>query len=75
MKSQVQPRPDQDHVIKENKPEIATQYQEGDIIRYHLVESGDTLFGLARKYGVSVSQIKTLNRLDDDKIGTVYHPK
>lgn len=67
-KPPVQPRPDQDHVIKENKPEIATQYQEGDIIRYHLVESGDTLFGLARKYGVSVSQIKTLNRLDDDKI-------
>jgi LysM repeat protein len=35
---------------------------------YHTVASGDTLYGISRKYGVSVSTIKTLNGLTDSNI-------
>lgn len=37
---------------------------------YHRVRKGDTLFGIAKKYGVSVTQIRELNRLS--KKGTIY---
>jgi membrane-bound lytic murein transglycosylase D len=32
-------------------------------IRLHVVEAGDTLYGIARKYGVRVTQLKRWNRL------------
>ena len=35
---------------------------------YHTVDSGDTLFGLSRKYGSSVEQIKELNNMDGNII-------
>lgn len=37
---------------------------------YHRVRSGDTLGGIADKYGVSVASLKTANRIR----GTVIHP-
>ncbi len=36
--------------------------------RYHKVQSGDTLYGISRKYGVSVSSLKSVNGLSSDLI-------
>ena len=36
--------------------------------RTHRVSSGDTLYGISRRYGVSVSRIKSANRLSSDMI-------
>jgi LysM repeat protein len=33
-----------------------------------VVAQGETLFGLARRYGVSVDRIRTANKLTDDNI-------
>jgi len=38
--------------------------------RYHTVRFGDTLWGLSRKYGKSVSSIKSANGLRSDTIQT-----
>lgn len=40
--------------------------------RTHKVVRGDTLFGIARKYGVSAAAIRSANKLEDDnvKLGT-----
>lgn len=35
---------------------------------YHIVKSGDTLWGIARQYGTSIEQIKQLNQLSSDNI-------
>ncbi len=47
--------------------------------RYHVLKRGETLYKVARRYGVSVSKLKRLNRISDDrdvKIGTrIYLPK
>ena len=34
----------------------------------HTVNKGETLFGIARKYGTSVEQIRSLNRMEDDAL-------
>ncbi|MBV9107849.1 MAG: LysM peptidoglycan-binding domain-containing protein, partial [Gemmatimonadetes bacterium] len=36
--------------------------------RTHTVAAGETLFGLARRYGVSVDAIRTLNHLESDRL-------
>jgi LysM repeat protein len=38
--------------------------------KYHTVRSGDTLSGIAARYKVSVSQVKTWNKLRSDRITT-----
>jgi len=38
--------------------------------KYHTVRKGDTLKGIARKYSVSISDIKTLNALTSTKLRT-----
>ena len=40
---------------------------------YHVVQKGDTLYGISRKYGVPVETLKSLNRLRSDSVltGTV----
>lgn len=35
---------------------------------YHLVKSGDTLYAISRKYGISISEIKKSNHLKNDKL-------
>lgn len=35
---------------------------------YHSVKQGDTLYGLGKRYGVSVAQIKQLNNLSSDNL-------
>ena len=39
--------------------------------RYHTVRSGDTLYNISRKYGLTVKKIRALNRLSDT---AVIHP-
>lgn len=36
--------------------------------RYHTVKSGDTLFSLSKRYGTSVSRLKSVNGLSSDLI-------
>lgn len=36
--------------------------------RYHTVKKGDTLYGIGRKYGVTISKIKSTNGLRSDLI-------
>jgi LysM repeat protein len=36
--------------------------------RTHVVSSGDTLWGIARRYGVAAEEIRQLNRLPDDRV-------
>lgn len=36
--------------------------------RTHVVARGDTLFGIARKYGVSAEQIRRANRMESDVV-------
>lgn len=38
--------------------------------RYHTVSRGDTLWGISRRYGVSVSAIKSANKLSSDVVRT-----
>ncbi|MEM1002049.1 MAG: glucosaminidase domain-containing protein [Bacteroidota bacterium] len=38
------------------------------VIDNYIVQQGDTLFGLSRKFGMSVDQIKSLNGLSDNNI-------
>ncbi|WP_376843579.1 LysM peptidoglycan-binding domain-containing protein, partial [Bordetella pertussis] len=37
-------------------------------VRTHKVSSGDTLFGLARKYGTSVGALRALNNLKGNNL-------
>lgn len=39
-----------------------------DMYQIHIVLKGDTLWGLAQKYGVTVGQIKALYGLTSDRI-------
>ncbi|MEM1296529.1 MAG: LysM peptidoglycan-binding domain-containing protein [Verrucomicrobiota bacterium] len=38
--------------------------------RYHTVSRGDTLWGISRRYGVSVSAIKSANKIQSDVVRT-----
>ena len=38
------------------------------INRYHTVSSGETLYGISQRYGLTVNKIRLLNRLDDKSI-------
>jgi len=35
--------------------------------RYHVVKRGDSLYGIARKYGLSVERLRTLNKISNGK--------
>jgi len=45
---------------------IATPNLDGSVV--HIVQSGQTLIGIAQAYGVAVDEIKTLNNLSSDAI-------
>ena len=50
------------------KPEKAKKSLKGRKPRYHNVRSGDTLYKISRRYGVSVKALKKMNRLKSGKI-------
>jgi len=39
--------------------------------RYHVVKSGETLYTIGRRYGVTVKQLQKINKLSG---GSVIHP-
>jgi len=46
----------------------STKKSSSSSYRYHKVAAGDTLYGLSRRYGTSVSKIKSANGLSSDTI-------
>lgn len=56
------PRPDA------TTPLIVVNMQTGETEIYHTVSKGETLYSIARRYGVSAAEIKKWNRMRDDVI-------
>lgn len=54
-------------------PSPTTGSSGANISPYHVVQQGDTLYGISRKYGLSISVLKSLNGLHGDNVitGTV----
>lgn len=50
---------------KAGASKTAATTQKVDKKRYHTVVPGETLFGISRKYGLSVNDLRRLNKLDD----------
>jgi LysM repeat protein len=59
-KQMVQARPQ-----KSEPSKTAATAQKMDKKQYHTVVHGETLFGISRKYGLSVNDLRRLNKLDD----------
>lgn len=51
-----------------SKPKSSTTAKKASSSRTHTVAKGDTLYGLARKYGTTVPKIKSANGLSGDLI-------
>jgi membrane-bound lytic murein transglycosylase D len=49
---------------------VSTEVQKPETVVSHKVQKGDTLASLARKYGIGISEIKKINRLENDKLKT-----
>ncbi len=49
------------HVVPQSAPVI-------DPTRYYVVQSGDTLYMISKKFGISVQDIKKMNNLDSNEI-------
>ena len=60
--------------VNEDLPEdeadrrIADELPQSNSEAYHTVKKGETLYGISRKYELSVSELKTLNNLSDNII-------
>ena len=51
-----------------NKPGGNTGTPDGGKTGYYTVKAGDTLYSIARTYGISVAQLKSLNKLTSDAL-------
>jgi uncharacterized protein (TIGR00159 family) len=51
--------------------QITSDTRETTETRYHLVRSGETLWGISRRYGVTVEELRRLNQLEP---GAVIYP-
>ena len=51
--------------------EAAETFAEGADIRYHQVKAGETLYGISRRYGLTVDELRQVNRLAP---GAVIYP-
>lgn len=49
----------------ENKKPVATPKSD---IQYHLVVSGDTLYSISKRYGLTVEQLLKINRMDKSQV-------
>lgn len=67
-----QPQPSK-VVIAERKPtssptQVTAQTNKAPSQTYHTVRQGETLFAISKKYGVSVNELKTWNRIGSDNL-------
>jgi LysM repeat protein len=62
------PKPAAPTVLPSPSPVTAHPIQAATAGRSHTVQSGDTLWGLSKKYGVSVEALRTMNALTTDTI-------
>jgi LysM repeat protein len=53
-------------VLRIPAPDGAAEFAPG--ARIHRVSSGETLFGISRRYGVPPERIRRVNRLEDDRV-------
>jgi len=52
-----------------SEKEIVSEHQDlskGIVLRYHQVRTGETLYRISIKYGVSINDLRNLNKLDPD---------
>lgn len=49
-------------------PAATSRTPSGSNVRYHQVRSGDTLFGLARQYGTTVENLRSLNNIKGNNL-------
>lgn len=54
-------------IINPNQPVIDVK-EEAVVPGYHLVKQGETLYGIARKYGTTVAELRALNELKHDTL-------
>jgi LysM repeat protein len=45
-----------------------TQAEEKRSVRHYLVRSGDSLYGIAKEYGLTVAELRQLNNLTKDQV-------
>lgn len=57
----------------ETKPSRVPFLAPGSTPARHTVAKGDTLSSIAKRYGVSVAELKRLNRIDDERMLIVGH--
>lgn len=50
------------------KNEKITKQSKSSEVKYHIVKKGDTLFRIAKKYNISVEELKNLNGLNSNKL-------
>ncbi len=55
-------------VVKAIAEYIGVPYEPENLEGYYKVQSGDTLWGIARKYGVTVDELKSANNLKDNSL-------
>jgi LysM repeat protein len=61
------PEPDAMPVATTSMVEV--QCQPSNMSGYHVVQKGETLYSISRKYGLSIEQVKQLNKLTSDQVG------
>jgi LysM repeat protein len=67
LKEKKAPAPPKSEVSQPVKKEAIPQPKAG----YHIVSRGETLYGISKKYGISVDEIRRLNNMDPN---SVIHP-
>ena len=55
---------------KTTAPPVKAPVTAGEKIKYHTVLKGETLYGIARQYGISVAELKTANNITTESIAT-----
>lgn len=54
--------------VNTQQPATATQQQQSNNRSFHLVQEGESLYSIARRYGITTDQLRTLNRLDSGSV-------
>ncbi len=52
--------------VSEARPRVYRELEEGEKTAMHTVQQGETFFSIARKYGISVTELRELNGLNEN---------